>query len=504
MTGIDEGPLVEFPRRERRGIILGLGKAQVWILASVTGVGLFVFVFAAQIVVPVAAILTPIGVLGAFSWRREPLLSLVITAARFASAAVTGQNTFTRNVHEEHKKFVTNPGTVMAGRTAPVDAAVVRLPGALGAVRILQVPGRGAVVINVKRQLISVTVRVNSRAWQMLDVHDKNHTYDGFVDWLASLEAPGLVKTTARIRADSAPATSLAAYVADRDRQQPPIVSTAAQHAYDQLVEVGAKRSMEFTNTITLTYCLPKLKAEIRQSGGGDAGIATVMTLAVDSVELGLTATGLQMAGWLTAGEVKAAISQATDPESFSKRTAIGPGERRSTLVHPPVMGMQARWGELSIDGSEHVTFWVAEWPRRERPAGFLEPLLYAGDSTRVITLEVAAIPLHRALNEVERAQTDLVVAQVIRDRFEQRTTRAQEREEQEVGTREDHLADGFVEMRFRGYVTISAGSREALNQARTEIVTAARRARIAIAPAYGRQAAAFVTAALPIGVSAQ
>jgi hypothetical protein len=164
-------------------------------------------------------------------------------------------------------------------------------------------------------------------------------------------------------------------------------------------------------------------------------------------------------------------------------------------------MAIEEKWDKLRVDGSWHHTYWVAEWPRIDVRTGFIEPLLYAGDSTRVVTLQARPVPIHKALAQVTRAQNDMDVAKAFRLRFNVRTTREQERETEDLADRENELADGFGDMEFRGFITVSAEDEHALERARSEIEQASHPARIALASMYGQQAAAFVTAALPVPV---
>lgn len=77
-------------------------------------------------------------------------------------------------------------------------------------------------------------------------------------------------------------------------------------------------------------------------------------------------------------------------------------------------------------------------------------------------------------------------------------TTASDRRRAQAVSRREEELADGFAEMRFAGFVTVSARDAEELERASGEIEHAGQLARLEFQRMYGEQEAAF-TNTLPL-----
>jgi hypothetical protein len=167
-------------------------------------------------------------------------------------------------------------------------------------------------------------------------------------------------------------------------------------------------------------------------------------------------------------------------------------------------MGIDEGWDAMRVDESWHQTFWVAEWPRTDVRTGFLEPLLYAGDATRVITLQVRPVATHKALAQLNRAQSDMETAATIRMKLSSRIPLTHLREEEDLAVREHDLVDGFGDVQYRGFVTISAESKDALAKARTDIEQASHPARLVLASMSGQQAAGFVTGALPVPIEGE
>lgn len=78
-------------------------------------------------------------------------------------------------------------------------------------------------------------------------------------------------------------------------------------------------------------------------------------------------------------------------------------------------------------------------------------------------------------------------------------TSARREHELQQVLTREEELAEGHEEMRFSGYVAVSAASEYELELACKEVKRQASRSRLQLVRLAGGQAAAFSCAALPL-----
>jgi hypothetical protein len=108
-------------------------------------------------------------------------------------------------------------------------------------------------------------------------------------------------------------------------------------------------------------------------------------------------------------------------------------------------------------------------------------------------------VATHKALAQLNRAQSDMETAATIRMKLSSRIPLTHLREEEDLAVREHDLVDGFGDVQYRGFVTISAESKDALAKARTDIEQASHPARLVLASMSGQQAAGFVTAALPL-----
>ncbi|NNC12839.1 PrgI family protein [Planctomonas sp. JC2975] len=499
----EEGaPRVRFAARERRGVILGLSLGQLVVIAAVVAmllITLFVDVNAIWVMLPIAAIVFFFGVA---TYRREPILQIIWQAGRYIYRAATKQTQFRRDVWWRVSTASLDIGKAHLEAIRPEPISRFLLPGALGDVHIIQIPGAGAFVYNARGTLASITLQVGSSAWSLRDKGVQRAAYDGFVEWLASLEnMPGLVEATCRIRVDRASTNELEEYLATRVDQQSLAVSDELAHDYTDLITAAAKGSMGFTNYVTLTFSTANLNAAIRDGGGGLTGLAAVLKERVAGLEPALARARVSLHGWLTAADLDDLFAAACDPVSAAHRRERESLKHRAPEANQPVMGIDETWNNLRVDQSWHQTFWVAEWPRTDVRTGFLEPLLYAGDATRVITLQVRPVPIHKALNEVNRAQSDMETSAEIRLRLHSRVTLAHLREVEALNSREEDLVDGFGDVKIRGFITVSAETEGALARGRTEIEQASHPSRLVLASMAGQQAAGFVTSALPVPV---
>ncbi|GAA1448988.1 SCO6880 family protein [Leifsonia poae] len=495
----DEGaPRVRFAARERRGIFLGLTFLQLIVVG-----GAVVVLLATLLINPNAIwVMLPIVALVAFfalaTYRREPVLVIAAQAARYAYRSVAGQTVFRRDVWLRVTMASLKVGHAQIEAVTPTVTSKFLLPGALGDVQVVQIPGAGAFIYNARGRLASVTVRVGSRAWALRDRGTQEAAYDGFVEWLSSLESlPGVRETTIRIRVDRASSNELRDYLLARETEHAPRVSPELRQQYWDLTQTASKRSMGFTNFVTLTFDTGILNAAIRDAGKGLTGLAAVLKERVAGIETSMEHARLTPAGWLTSDDLDELLALSADPVSAATRREQDAATEAQPA--PPVMGIDEGWDTMRVDESWHQTFWVAEWPRTDVRTGFLEPLLYAGDATRVITLQVRPVATHKALAQLNRAQSDMETSATIRMKLSSRIPLTHLREEEDLAVREHDLVDGFGDVQYRGFVTVSAESKDALSKARTDIEQASHPARLVLASMSGQQAAGFVTGALPV-----
>jgi hypothetical protein len=162
-------------------------------------------------------------------------------------------------------------------------------------------------------------------------------------------------------------------------------------------------------------------------------------------------------------------------------------------------MATSTEWGRVRVDGTWHVTYWVAEWPRTDVCPDFLAPVLLMSDVRRTVSVVMEPVGPLRAARQVEQARTADIADGELRRRGGFLDTARRRREEETLARREVELADGHGQFRFSAYVTVTVSSPEQLHEACGRIEQAAAHAGLEMRVCYGDQLAAF-TCTLPLG----
>jgi len=150
-----------------------------------------------------------------------------------------------------------------------------------------------------------------------------------------------------------------------------------------------------------------------------------------------------------------------------------------------------------------HCTLWVAEWPRIDVRAVFLQPLLMRADTTRTVAVCMELVGPARAIRKAERAMTEAATEDSLRARVGQRTSQRQLQREHAAASQEAELAQGHANVRYSAYVTVSVpdsgpDARDELEAAVSRVDLQAKAAPLRLERMWGQQALGF-TFALPL-----
>ena len=163
-------------------------------------------------------------------------------------------------------------------------------------------------------------------------------------------------------------------------------------------------------------------------------------------------------------------------------------------------MAVDEHWDRLRSDTGFHTVYLIAQWPRVEVGADFLDPLVFTPGVRRALSIVAQPVGTDQALKEIRRAKTQHVTDAAQRARIGQIEDEALAAEYRDVLAREHDLVAGHGELRFVGLLAVTAATTEALDAACGQVETAAIQAMVDLRRVVGQQAEAFVAAALPLG----
>ncbi len=200
----------------------------------------------------------------------------------------------------------------------------------------------------------------------------------------------------------------------------------------------------------------------IRDLGGGDEGALMVLADELELLAQRLSQAGVVVAGVLNRRGLAAAIRNGVDPfgrhqRDTGQQNGAGPGIAAHTAGP---MARDVQWSHVACDGSLHSTLWIAQWPRIDVRATFLEELLMHTGATRTVALVMELLGPRAAMRKAERAATEAGAERALRARIGKRTSARERQRESAVATREEELASGHGAVRFAGYVTVSVPNR--------------------------------------------
>ena len=261
--------------------------------------------------------------------------------------------------------------------------------------------------------------------------------------------------------------------------------------SYIELLETAAPATQEHEILLALQISERRGARELRRLGGGPEAACELLLREAEGLAERLSIAEVSVFGLLRPRRYAEAIRDAFDPyaRQARARAAIGDPEREGT--DPALMGPladQASWSTYRTDSAHHTTYWVSGWPRTDVGPAFLTPLLMQTTALRTVSVCVEPIPYSLAMRKAEAARTAEVAEEIQREKQGFITTARIRRRQQAAARREEELADGHAEMRFAGYVTVSADSPAELERTATEIEHAAALSRLELQRLYGEQ----------------
>jgi hypothetical protein len=484
------GPLEERrlvgPLRAGQVAVLGggalAGLAALYGLRSATGVALALVLLGAA----VAAVAVPFEGRTAEEWApvvwRWALRRRVARAGYRSAAPVAGTRIDFRG------------GVVQETSLPPELAGLELLSAPYGADQV-------GVLWDRRAGTYTAVLAVRAGGFALRDAEEQECSLDGWGSVLASLAREGSpvrrlqwVERTVPGQGDE-----LAAHFqASRDRTV--ALDSELVRSYVELVESSAPQSTEHEVLLAFQICERKAARELRRAGGGAEAACELVLREAEGLGERLALAELSVAGLLRPRQYAAAIRDALDPfgRQSRERTALSQGSEGTDPALFGPLGSEARWARYRSDSAFHATYWIAAWPRSEVGPMFLAPLLMQTRALRTVAVTIEPVPHSVAMRRAEAARTAEIAEELNRGRQGFVSTARNRRRAEAASRREEELAGGQAEMRFAGYVQISAPTPEELERSESEVEHAAQLARLGLERLYGAQAEAF-TFCLPL-----
>src|SRR5699024_5153938 len=388
------------------------------------------------------------------------LIEWVPIAARWAWRSTGGQLIYRRRIIK------------------PRPAGTLALPGDAAALREYLDPETGAVMIHDPHAAtLTAITGISHRAFVLLDPDEQQRRVASWGRVLATACRSGRLATVQvieRTLPDSG--TGLAEWWATHGTTTTNDGDNGgrswAASTYAELIERAGPAGERHATTISIALDMKAAARQIRTSGGGLRGAATVLRQEMTTLTAALRAADLTPTGWLTPGELAVILRSAYDPE-------VGPvlerhGELGRDLATAGPVAVTETWDHIRTDSAHHTTLWISEWPRSLVYPGFLAPLLLTSGIQRTFSLIYTPRRTDQAARDIRKKKVEYISDAAQRAKIGQVEDASQRAEYDDVLQQEADLTAGHGVLRVTGLITISAPDADQLEAATSTIDQAA------------------------------
>ena len=478
MTEAAEPRRIRFGRRSTRGVLLGLSRARVVAVVLAFGVVLAAVYLRGFRGVTVTAPVWGLLVAAAFvPVAGRPVADWLPVTGHWLWRRVRGQNV-----------YGVRP-------LAPRPAGTLALPGDGAPVRVHEDPISGAAMLHDPHaHRLTAALRVAHPAFIMLGDAEQSNRVDGWGRVLARLCQAGLVaRVQVMERAIPDSGHGVSSWWSEHGRDD----DSWAARSYAELVRDAGPAGERHDTILAVSLDMHRAARDIRREGGGLRGAAAVLRGQMRGFEEAVTGAGLASSGWLDAAELAVLIRAAYDPGASSGLDRLGHGRDLGTAGP---MGVVEEWDHLRSDGAWHAVLWISEWPRAEVYPTFLHPLVVGLSGVRR-TVSLVAQPLgtREALRDIRRERVEHQTDEAQRQKLGQISDFGKLQEWHDTEQREAELVAGHGDLRFTGFVAVSAATLDELHAHVARVELAASQCGCETRLLYGQQSQAFLAAALPL-----
>lgn len=485
-------PRYRFGPLDRSGLLVGLRGGQIAILAlgAVVAVGLlrrmpsWTGVGVGLAIAVAACVIAFVPVAGRTIEEWIPVM------VGWVGAGLTGRRRFTSSAP-------------LAGRTMRLDPQPV-FPPALKGIEILAgaAPGTSQGIGVIKDRSFgtyTAILSVKGRSFALLDPPEKSRRLTQWSSILSGFAREGTLIFRIQWLERTLPDDGDELHRYAREEMAVSQDHPAAE-SYLELVSEAGPVTQQHEVLLAVSIQAGRASRAIKLAGGGDIGACEVLRREVATLTARLQGADLQVQGALTPRLVAKAIRSGFDPYLMrrpNKVSANGSPNGAAASSSGP-MATEVSWSYLKADDVYHATFWIAEWPRVDVDPDFLAPLLLRTDRMRTVSIVMEPVSPLRAMRQVEHQKTVQLADEELRRRAGFISSARRRREQEALSEREDELAQGHADLRFSGFVSVSAHDPQDLETACGEVEQAAGQSYLEIRRLYGEQDLAF-TYTLPL-----
>ncbi len=469
-------PLVRFGRMQSKGVLLGFSGPRL------TAIGLALVCF----VLPMYAV----GVAGivVFSplWAGFVALAFTPCNGRVLAEQVPLLAHWSRRVATRQTRY-------RARASTPRPDGTMALPGDAAALRFHHDPVSGAVMVHdPHRQTLAAVVRVRHPAYVLLAPGDQAQRVVGWSRVQAALAATGtcaavqVMESTLPDPGHGVRGWWIAHGVHD---------GSWAAREYEALLDLATLSSATHRTLVVVSLDLRRAAKAIRDAGRGITGAAEVLRGDISGVEASLRAASLTVEGWLNPAELAVVIRQAYDPAAGRMR----PTDPGTDLTTAGPVAVEEQWDHLRHDSGYSTVLWISEWPRIDMAPHFLHALVFAPGVRKALTIVARPLPTGEALRKLRKEKVEYLTEAQQKAKIGRIADLADAQEYSDVLDRERALISGHADMRFSGFVAVTAATRDELRAAVATVERAAQQCGCETRTLFGQQSQAFTVAALPL-----
>ncbi len=378
-------------------------------------------------------------------------------------------------------------GVLLEGAESSGECAMpeMPIPGELSALCLLstRLEGGGGeigVIHDPRNRTLSAVLRVFSDGFPLRETEEKNQRVESWSLFLAGAAREGTALRRVQWVKRSFPdqGEAIRSYFDSNARLE---MDDPASRSYDELLLSGEVNESRHETYVVVSVKDEPAKARSNSKERNFTNLVREVSSTVNQVK----SCDLRVGAILTVPEIRQALC-----DSFAV-------SRQGSPSWP--FACREEWDSFVSDGLHSATFWVSEWPRVEVGPDFLVPLLLKPGVRMAMSVVMEPLSPLKASKQAESAKVSRMADNELRRRGGFVSTARRSREDEVLARRERELADGHGQYRFSGYVTVSAGSPEELEDSCARVLQASAQSYLTLRRLYGEQASAFAWT-LPLG----